>query len=78
MPQHIHVRCTLCGAILPGWLPVPNVPHATLLMEHLDICHHESFVPLLRRMATEGIGTVAMEAFERVGHASPRGGFPCA
>jgi hypothetical protein len=47
-------------------------------MEHLDICHHESFVPLLRRMATEDIGTVAMEAFERVGHASPRGGFPCA
>jgi hypothetical protein len=72
------VRCHLCGAILPGWLPVPNRPHATLLMEHLDRRHHEAFVPLLMRMATEDIGTVAMEAFEGVDHASPRGEFPCA
>ena len=35
-------------------------------MNHLDLRHHEAFVPLLRRMATEDIRTVAMEAFEPV------------
>jgi hypothetical protein len=79
LPQHTkHYRCRLCGAILPGWLPVPNVPHAPLLMEHLDRMHLEAFRPLLQRMATEDIGTVAMKAFERVGHAARRGGTPCA
>jgi hypothetical protein len=33
---------------------------------HQHCRHHEAFVPLLQRMATEDIGTVAMEAFERV------------
>jgi hypothetical protein len=57
------------GALLPGWLPWAKAPHATLLMGHLDRRHHEQFVPLLMRMATEDIGTVVMEAFERVEHA---------
>jgi hypothetical protein len=38
-------------------------------MDHLGRRHPVEFSPLLRRMATEDIGTVAMEAFERV--ASP-------
>jgi hypothetical protein len=60
------VRCRLCGAILPSWLPVANVPHATLLMEHLDRRHPAEFAPLLQRMATEDLEMVAMDAFERV------------
>src|SRR5215510_14354703 len=53
-------------AILPGWLPVARRPHATLLMGHLNLTHHEAFMPLLQRMATEDIGTVVMEAFARI------------
>jgi hypothetical protein len=26
------VRCRLCQAILPGWLPIPNVPDGALLL----------------------------------------------
>ena len=52
--QSPYVRCRLCGQVLPGWLPVANRPHATLLMEHLDRCHHAEFIPLLRRMVTAG------------------------
>jgi hypothetical protein len=47
-PPSAYVRCQLCGQILPGWLPVAERPHATLLMDHLDVRHHEPFVPLLQ------------------------------
>ncbi len=73
-----HVRCRLCGATLPGRLPIPHVPHATLLMDHLDRRHHEAFVPWRQRTATEDFGMVAMAAFQRVENASPQGGTPCA
>jgi hypothetical protein len=55
------VRCRL-----PGWLPLPNLPHATLLMEHLDRWHPAAFAPLRQRMAPEDLDAVAMEAFERL------------
>jgi hypothetical protein len=65
-PSSPNVRCTLCGALLPGWLPVPHVPHASLLIEHPDRRYPAEFRPLLRRMATEDIETVVMEAFARM------------
>ena len=73
-----HVRCRLCGAIFTSWLPVPNMRHAALLMDHLSRCHLVTFIPLRRRMATEDLGTVAMEAFAQLGTTAPPGGRPCA
>ena len=64
--RNTQVRCRLCGRPLPGWLLVPHVPHATLLMDHLGCRHPVAFTPLLRRMATEDMEAVVMEAFERV------------
>ena len=32
-----HVRCTLCGRILSGWLPIPNRPEASMLLYHLEV-----------------------------------------
>src|SRR5262245_52293517 len=61
-----HVRCRLCGIVLPGWLPVPNAPDGAMLLSHLSRRHRGEVQPLLERMATEDIGTVAMESFERV------------
>jgi hypothetical protein len=61
-----HVRCRLCGRVLPGWLPIPNVPNGALLLGHLGAMHRTKLTPYLERMATEDIGTVAMECFERV------------
>jgi hypothetical protein len=60
-----HVRCTLCGVILPGWLPIPNAPHISLLLGHLSMQHPVELKPLLARMATEDLDLVAKEAFER-------------
>jgi hypothetical protein len=68
----------LCGYVLLGWLLVPNVPHATLPMEHLDVRYPDAFKPLLHCMMTEDIVPMAMKAFERVAHALPRGDTPCA
>jgi hypothetical protein len=61
-----HVRCRLCGLLLDGWLPWARAPHTTLLMGHLGTRHPVEFSPLLTRMATEDLGTVAMEACARV------------
>jgi hypothetical protein len=66
MRHDIHVRCTLCGAILPGWLRVFNRPHGAMLLNHLSAMHPAEVGPYLERMRTEDIGTMAMEAFERV------------
>jgi hypothetical protein len=73
------VRCTLCGAILAGWLPIPNRPEASMLLYHLGANHLAEAKPYLARMETECIDTVVMELFERVkAHASPSGDLPCA
>jgi hypothetical protein len=60
----IKVRCRSCQTILAGWLPLPDVPDGALRRHHLVARHLAAATPLLRRMATEDIGTVAMEAFE--------------
>lgn len=67
----IHVRCRLCGCILPGWLRVFNQPNSAMLLGHLSAMHPDEVGPYLRRMATEDIGTVAMEAYERVDASEP-------
>jgi hypothetical protein len=73
-----HVRCKLCGYVFPGgWLRVFNEPNGALLLHHLSWDHPDQVGPYLERMRTEDIGTVAMEAFERVEHASHRGDIPC-
>jgi hypothetical protein len=64
---HTHVRCRVCGAVLPGWRRLPNRPDGALLLHYLANWHMAEPRPLLQRMETEDIGTVAMEAFERVG-----------
>jgi hypothetical protein len=66
MHQDIHLRCRLCGRVFPGWLPVQNEPDGAMLVHHLSAMHPTEVGPYLRRMATEDIGSVAMEAFERV------------
>jgi hypothetical protein len=71
MTRSPHVRCRLCGQVLPGWLVVPDVPDGALLLQHLAALHRTEFKPYLARMATEDIGTVAMELFERVEAPSP-------
>jgi hypothetical protein len=49
-----------------GWLRVFNQPNGALLLNHLSMMHPAEVKPYLERMRTEDIGTVAMEAFERV------------
>jgi hypothetical protein len=36
-PVHrsIHVRCTPCGRVLPGWLWIPKVPDGVMWLDHL-------------------------------------------
>jgi hypothetical protein len=65
----IHVHCTPCGHVLPGWLWIPHVPDGVMLLYHLGEQHLAEIKPYLTRVETEDIGTVAIEAFERVsGH----------
>jgi hypothetical protein len=65
-PSSTHVRCKLCGYVFPGgWLRVFNKPHGALLLHHVSAMHRAEVKPLLERMRTQDIGTVAMEMFER-------------
>jgi hypothetical protein len=59
-------RCRSCGAILPAWYPVPGKPNGAMLLHHLSAMHPAEVGPYLRRMETEDITTVALEAFEGV------------
>jgi hypothetical protein len=61
-----HVRCTLCGVVLSGWLPIPNVPNSAMLLHHLGADHLVEVKPYLTRMEKECIDTVVMELFKRV------------
>lgn len=61
IPPLTHVRCTLCGTVLPGWLRIPDVPNSAMLLHHLV-----EVKPYLTRMEVECIDTVVMDLFERV------------
>jgi hypothetical protein len=43
-----------------------NKPNGTILLNHLSMMYPAQVTPYLECMRTEDIGTVAMEAFERV------------
>jgi hypothetical protein len=75
MSQSIHVRCRFCEVVLPGWLRIDNKPNGAMLLNHLSAMHPAEVGPYLRRMTTEDIGTVAMEAYERVEGAERLMGF---
>ena len=66
MPSGKHVRCTRCGAVLPGWLRIPNCLNSRILLHHVGAHHLAESKPFLTRMETECIDTVVMELFERV------------
>jgi hypothetical protein len=66
MPSGKHVRCKRCGAVLPGWLRLPNVPNSAMLLHHLGADHLVEVKSYLQRMETEAIDKVVMELFERV------------
>jgi hypothetical protein len=61
-----YVRCKLCGVVLSGWLPIPNVPNSAMLLHHLGADHLAEVKPYLTRMETECIDTVVMERFDRL------------
>jgi hypothetical protein len=65
-PRSRHVRCRLCGFVLPGWLPIPNVPNSAMLLHHLGNDHLAEAKPYLVHMETEEIDEVVMELFERL------------
>jgi hypothetical protein len=52
--------------VFRGLLPIDYQPDGAMLLHHLSWDHPDQVGPYLRRMETEDIGTVAMEAFERV------------
>ena len=61
------MRCKLCGTVLPGWLRVANQPEGAMLLYYLGADHPTGVTAFLDRMrGSEDIGTVVMEAFERV------------
>lgn len=65
-----HVRCTLCGLILPyGWLRLPNHPNSAMLLHHLGAKHPGTCRPYLVRMERACIDMVLMEVFEHVADA---------
>ena len=67
MPSSTHVRCTICGLVLPyGWLQIPNEPNTAMLLYHLGTYHLAEAKPYLVRMETEDLDTVVMELFARV------------
>ena len=70
-PDLLPVRCRLCQKILPGWRCVPDSPHSAMRLHLLGTMHRNEFRPSLKRMATECIGTVVMELFERVEGTTP-------
>ena len=62
-----HVRCKLCGELVPGWLPIQNRPAGDMLQYHLSTWHpDESRAYGARIHNTNDLGPILMEAFERV------------
>jgi hypothetical protein len=57
-------RCRYCGYDFPAWLPVAKRPNGTMLLYHLSAMHPTEAGPYLRRMETECIDTVVVEAYE--------------
>ena len=63
-----HVRCTLCGLVLPGWLVIMDTPDVAMLLHHLSGRHRGGFRSHLERMRTECLASVVMELFERLNY----------
>jgi hypothetical protein len=66
-------RCRFCGQILIAWLPAAQHPHGLLLLQHLADRHPGEAMPYLKRMETEGIATVVVEAYELIEGDAQRG-----
>jgi len=65
-PLSNQVRCRYCGCVLPGLWRIDHKPNGAMLLNHLSVMHPTEVRPYLDRLRTEDIGTVAMEAFERI------------
>jgi hypothetical protein len=58
-------RCRFCGAVLPAWLPVAQVPDGAMLLHHLGQQHPQAVGAYLHRMhRMEDIARVSAEAYE--------------
>jgi len=64
-PRKRH-RCRFCGLELSAWLPWAKAPNGALLLGHLSQQHMDQLRPYLRRMESECIDTVVVEAYEVV------------
>jgi hypothetical protein len=60
-------RCRYYGTHLNAYLPWALAPNSALLLGHLAQQHMDQLTPYLRRVETECITTVVVEAFEVVG-----------
>jgi hypothetical protein len=65
MPTKTHFKCIFCGVSFAA-LPVTQEPNGAMLLNHLSAMHPDQVGPYLRRMETECITTVVVEAFEVV------------
>jgi hypothetical protein len=59
-------RCRACGRVFNAWLPAAQRPNGALLLNHLADRHRAEARPYLRRMETEDIDAVVVEAYERI------------
>ena len=64
-------RCRSCGRVPDAWLPAAPPLQATMFLHHLGTMHPAEVGPYLVRIATEGIATVAAEAYEVIEVESP-------
>jgi hypothetical protein len=62
--SHRQYRCRYCGIHLNAWLPAAQCPEASMLLYHVGQHHPDQVGPYLRRMETECISTVVVEAYE--------------
>jgi hypothetical protein len=57
-------RCRYYGRFLNAWLPAAKQPNGAMLRHHLGGRHPTEVGPNLKRMTTEDIDTVVVEACE--------------
>jgi len=56
-------HCRSCGADFPAWLPAAKRPDGAMVLQHLSAMHPDQVGPYRRRMATECISAVVVEAY---------------